>query len=462
MRKRKRQAVHVPETAVVRLWKRRLQKERALQDAQGKPLEVIYPGRQNDGRGGDFRDAVIESGNELRFGNIEVHTSSRGWHAHGHDLDPNYNEVVLHVALKKEGEITTLLQNGQRVPLVVLGEELKGWKGAAEKRGPDDPVLTCRISGIKGLERFLERAGSQRFEDKTGHFKTMLDSQKESQCLYLGILDALGYSRNRIPFGEFGKKVNIEKIASFLERTAFAGGPQFLQALLLGKAGLLSSQRGNDRQLADPEAVLEKIWAGLAEPAVMAFRDWDFYKVRPVNNPVSRMIALSLLLRRCFRLNRLHGIPFVSSVLDPLTLPAEIENAFKIRVRSGSGYLPPYLKPGQTLLGKDRAGEIAVNILLPFLMATSLISGDEERAARIEECYLKYPAAGVNSIQRHMCAQLSLKTGQINSACRQQGLLYIFKTLCTRGRCEECKTAALDKSKKLPYYKENSYVCPAC
>jgi hypothetical protein len=37
-----------------------------------------------------------------------------------------------------------------------------------------------------------------------------------------------------------------------------------------------------------------------------------------------------------------------------------------------------------------------------------------------------------------MLNQLGLKPGTVNSACRQQGLMHIYQTLCTQGQCEKC------------------------
>jgi hypothetical protein len=64
----------------------------------GERLRLLYPGTWNLGPGPDFRDArlLAESGHLLR-GDVELHRRERDWIAHGHDRDPAYAEVVLHV-----------------------------------------------------------------------------------------------------------------------------------------------------------------------------------------------------------------------------------------------------------------------------------------------------------------------------------------------------------------------------
>ena len=113
------------ENEVVRIWQQQLRKRRLLDDAEGRPVKIIYPGRRNDGRGGDFRDAVVISGNSWKSGDIEIHTRSSGWQAHGHHLNPAYNRVVLHVALEQDRQGNTVLQNGQTIPTIILGRYIE-------------------------------------------------------------------------------------------------------------------------------------------------------------------------------------------------------------------------------------------------------------------------------------------------------------------------------------------------
>ena len=70
-----------------------------LTTKNGKPLKIIYPGRINDDRGADFRDAVIATGRRLIKGDIEIHVKDSDWRAHRHHRNPIYNRVILHVVL---------------------------------------------------------------------------------------------------------------------------------------------------------------------------------------------------------------------------------------------------------------------------------------------------------------------------------------------------------------------------
>jgi len=85
------------ERDVVRIWQHQLLDGTRLATEDGEPIRVVYPGRMNDDRGADFRDAVIATSRGLVKGDIEVHVTSSGWREHGHHNNTIYNRVILHV-----------------------------------------------------------------------------------------------------------------------------------------------------------------------------------------------------------------------------------------------------------------------------------------------------------------------------------------------------------------------------
>jgi adenine-specific DNA glycosylase len=52
--------------------------------------------------------------------------------------------------------------------------------------------------------------------------------------------------------------------------------------------------------------------------------------------------------------------------------------------------------------------------------------------------YYHYPKLAANSVERQMREQLELSSNLVSSARRQQGLIHIYHTLCTQGRCNCC------------------------
>jgi len=116
-------------------------------------------------------------------------------------------------------------------------------------------------------------------------------------------MTALGYARNQAPFQELATKIPLAEL-----EPALSGGNHFRagrldpDALLLGTAGLLPSQRPECEYspFEDYDYVnkLEKVWEALQQIDIMDYRAWQFFRVRPANSPLRRIIGMSRLLQR--------------------------------------------------------------------------------------------------------------------------------------------------------------------
>ena len=92
-----------------------------------------------------------------------------------------------------------------------------------------------------------------------------------------------------------------------------------------------------------------------------------------------------------------------------------------------------------TLLGTERADDIIVNIILPFTFAWGKFTSQPELVRKALSLYYGYPKLGINAVERHMNNQLGLTNNLSIPAQRQQGLIHIYKTLCTQGKCNCCR-----------------------
>jgi hypothetical protein len=98
----------------------------------------------------------------------------------------------------------------------------------------------------------------------------------------------------------------------------------------------------------------------------------------------------------------------------------------------------------QSLIGSRRADDIVVNVLLPFTLAWSKVASQPELERKALDLYRHYPKLAVNSVERHMSNQLGLSSNLVDSAQRQQGLIHIYNTLCTQGKCNCCPLSQLE------------------
>ena len=69
-----------------------------LRCLDGELLRVIFRGRANSGAGPDFRNAIFLNGKQRPVrGDVEMHYRLADWWAHGHESDPAYRAVTLHI-----------------------------------------------------------------------------------------------------------------------------------------------------------------------------------------------------------------------------------------------------------------------------------------------------------------------------------------------------------------------------
>ena len=444
---------NLSERQIVKIWQHQLLDRTELATEEGEQIKIIYPGRMNDDQGADFRDAVIATSRGLTKGDIEIHVKSSDWQAHRHHHDQVYNQVILHVVMWHNAKAATNLQDGRDVPVLALYKYIKGtisqWPDGVESL----PTLNipCRkaaehlATGV--IAELLDNTGEERFLAKAARFQADLAQMEASQSLYQGIMGALGYSKNKLPFLELARRLPI-RILESITRGKISDEECLAQqqALLLGTAGLLPSQRQSRYQenKLDDKWIdkLERLWASSLHTETMSSNAWHLFKVRPNNSPIRRLVAMSYLTLRYKRKGIFEELVNIAKEVPVSKGYHRLEKGLTVTT---NGYWASHFDFGlgsrirnQTLLGSRRAADIAVNVLLPFTFAWGQLTSQPELAKKALNLYYNYPKLAVNSVERHMREQLGLSSRLVNSARRQQGLVHIYNTLCTQGRCNCC------------------------
>ncbi|MFC2031892.1 DUF2851 family protein [Chloroflexota bacterium] len=309
---------HLLESQVIKVWQHQLLDRTELATEEKEVIQVIYPGRINDSRGADFRDAVIATSRGLIKGDIEVHVKSGDWLAHRHHRDPVYNRVILHVVMWPNTGATTRLQNGDKVPIVALHRYISP---PSKKASEDSSCTKLSVPCLKTGEhltnsivgKILDSAGEERFLAKVARFRDDLTQMGAGQTLYPGVMEALGYAKNKVPSLELARRLPLQVLESIVQSEI--SDEECLarqQALLLGIAGLLVSQRPKWRRAdkLDEEWLdkLERLWAVSPQTKAMSLDDWNLFKVRPNNFPIRRLVAMSYLILRYRETGILEGV----------------------------------------------------------------------------------------------------------------------------------------------------------
>lgn len=423
----------MPPEARVAGWWRSGALERVV-SLDGAEVQVLYPGRPAPGSGPDFRDAVlITPDGELVRGDVEVHVRQSDWHGHGHHADVRYENVVLHLFLRGQTAGGASVEGAQQVQIDAVPSTSARPSSPAGGRGdaPAAPLQHLLSLPRRQLERALDEAGDRRFLRKASAMMARMRDGEAREVLYASLLEALGYSRNRGPMLRLARGLPLGTMRSLVGDRPDPLSPE---ALLLGAAGLLPSQRG--LMLLTPEgaeraAELSERWRAAGFRPVLAPGDWDRAGIRPQNSPLRRLAGAGAILARHWR----EGLQQALLNLSDSGSAADIRRAFQVEAEGFWAAHLDFHRPAcraPALVGAGRAGEMLVNILLPYLYATAHLTGNAALGHRALELYRGAPPCPDNEVTREVKALMAASKGGcpvVNSARRQQGLIHVYRVL---------------------------------
>ena len=418
-----------------------------LKTLDGQTLRVLHPGFKNHESGPDFRGAVLQIGSEPpRVGDVEIDLRPGGWRAHGHDRNPAFKNVALHVIWDgtepvADGIPVLALRGMLDAPLAELNSRLGN---DSLKSLPENlqgqccaPLRDLRSENLTGL---LHQAARVRWEAKAAQFHARARQAGWEQSLWEGLFRALGYKQNIWP---------MQTLAESRPRWLPSSGPPLAcQARLFGISGLLPADLSRRGTAAD--GYLRKIWDQWWREREQ-FADcllprglWRFNNLRPANHPQRRLALAAHWLAAGDLLPKLEkwftaSLPdaaLADSLLEVLQVDRDEFWSWHWTFRSARLARP------QPMLGAARVTDLAVNVILPWfwMRAVEGKNGQLQRVA--ENRYFNWPAAEDNSLLRLARQRLlgGAKAGALKGAAAQQGLLQILRDFCDHSNaiCEKC------------------------
>ncbi len=208
----------IPEQVVQQVWHERKYLCDRLETESGRRLEVLDAGTWNAGEGPDFRNARLRIGGESVEGDVEIHFHAKDWRQHGHDRDPEFGRVVLHVVLfPGAGEVRTA--SGFVPETLVLLPHLEmdleqcllDFRLARMEASGDLPVadLLGELPGEALLVRLAE-ASAVRWGAKLGAMRKRLSGMEWADACHQCLLEVLGGRRNRAVFARIALEFPLE------------------------------------------------------------------------------------------------------------------------------------------------------------------------------------------------------------------------------------------------------------
>ena len=422
------------EELLYHVWKFRAYRKQELISTCNEKLSILDPGERNQDAGSDFFNASIRIGKTRWAGNVEIHTRSSDWIAHGHMHDPAYDNVILHVVYDHDREVHK--SNGERVMTL----ELKGLvpeKIIARYNGLK--LSTAPVPCHEDLEfispliysTWVERLVLERLEKRTAFIRMILEKNSSDweNCFYQVLARAFGFRVNAEPFEILGRILPL-RILNTKRDSSFV-----LESLIFGQSGLLEAHFSDDYAMKlQNEFALHRKKHDLTP---MDPSNWKFMRLRPRNFPTLRLSQFATVI---FKHENM-----VSKIIDS----EELESVTGMFNVNASAYWQEHfmfdkkVRKMQASMGWESATLIVINAIIPFLFVYGKERGREdliERAIR----FLEEIRPENNTLLR----QWSLLGLKAKNALQSQGLIQLRNEYCNRRRCLDCAIGVRIMSEK--------------
>ena len=420
--------------------------------SDGRPFHVLHPGFWNQEPGPDFRDAVLQVGGGTPLvGDVEIDVNAGGWEGHGHAGNPAYARVVLQVIWETGSRRTDrpvlALRPVLDSPLSELGpwleDEAAGTLPSSTPGRCCGPLRSVAADAATGL---LDQAAACRLERTVGEFTARARHLGWVPVLWEALFSALGYKHNVWP---------MRRLAELMGPAGAPGreAVDVLEARLLGLAGLLPADlppgpaARHARSLWDIWWRERDAWSEWILPPTV----WRRAGIRPANHPQRRLALAARWLASGDLVDRLERgfLRNADEPLSPAKLARQLMPEDNDETESGEFWRHHWTFRSAIrhqpvpLLGPARATDLAINAILPWLIARARTGRDPSLVGRLEQQWFDWPPGQDNADLRFARRRLWAGTpkGIRWTAARQQGLLQIRRDFClpAGALCSGCR-----------------------
>ena len=449
------------------IWQHQRLRRGELKTAGGKSVRVFHPGFASLEGGPDFRGAVLQIGGDAPCsGDVEVDLRAGGWRAHGHDRNPNFQKVLLHVVWEEadgalarrenvagpKAEVQPVILPLKHVLDAPLAELSLSLENESLRLLPETFRGKCsaplRQLGELDLTQLLDQAARVRLENKAAQVRARARDAGWEQALWENLFRALGYKHNVWPMQHLAEQrarwlappLDEAELSGRRAKTALA-----LQARLLGMSGLLPAELTRTQKSSD--GYLSRVWdywwreRDAFSDCLLPRAAWKFHGLRPANHP-SRRLALAA-----------HWLAEENLISEIEKWIAAGKNGTSLLEILQPGpddfwswhwtFKSARLKKPQPLLGDARVTDLAMNVILPWLWIRAVEGGNGEIKEEVERRYFAWGPAEDNSLLK-LARQRLLGTSStkiLKTAASQQGLIQIVRDFCEHSNavCDDCR-----------------------
>ena len=282
---------HMKEDFLHYIWKHQMFSKRQLVLTDAKKVVVHSVGLHNHNSGPDFFNAKIEIVDLIWAGNVEIHVKSSDWYLHQHEIDSNYDSVILHVVW--EHDVDVFDKNNMALPTLKLADFI-----SKEMINNYSRLFSQKLRWIP-CEKLINTVDSFVVEN----WKTRLYIERlEAKSMLID--DLLLQSNNdyeavlfKLLMKNFGLKANGEAFLNLANSIDFSfirkeqNDTLKLNALLFGQAGFLddNSEENYKNELKNEYEYLKHKFNFFS----ITNGQFQFFKMRPSNFPTIRIAQIA-------------------------------------------------------------------------------------------------------------------------------------------------------------------------
>jgi hypothetical protein len=278
------------------LWKYSLYDREELLDSEGNQIIVVNPGEYNRDSGPDFFNARLRIAGTDWAGNVEIHIRSSDFDSHRHNIDPAFDNVILHVVAEDDKKVFNT--RGEEILTARLGYDPMFYEMYNELI--NNPYVIACQGEVNKLDPFYIRhwIGTlviERLSEKSGHILKILSATGNDweETFYRLLSRYFGFRVNAEPFEMLASALPFRIIRKHSD-SRFQ-----IEALLFGTAGMLEEglfrEALNDRYYTDLIKEYKILSAKYSLKPIHGWI-WKFSRLRPANFPTLRISQLAAML----------------------------------------------------------------------------------------------------------------------------------------------------------------------
>jgi hypothetical protein len=395
-----------------------------LRGTHQEEIDIQHVGTWNHESGPDFLNARVRINGIIWAGHIEMHLKSGDWYKHNHEIDPLYENVVLHVVweedrpvYRNDGSLLTCLELNHRISNSIKANYK--YLQISETWVPCEKILHKVAETKKML--WMERLLSERIEYRTDYFSQVMqrNNQDVEQSFYQLLARAFGMKLNQDAMEQLSCRIPLDLLSKYSDNLLL------LEAIFFGMAGFLGNNINSEwHNVLMKEFEYMQIKHGLKPmPLVL----WTFGKIRPPAFPTLRIAQFAALLQKHPRLFAdFEACKNLNEMVELLDFDVSIfwKNNYHFQASSVNELHS---------MGLETKHLIIINTVLPFLFYYGMERGKEYLCEQAIQIFNQVPPE-MNQIIKQW-NRLGMPT---ENAAQTQALLHLKKFYCDKRACLSC------------------------